>query len=133
MEPSHIAEIKQAFQEKTAQTPGLTPDQEKQILHEIITERTARPQPQTSTAQNDTDTQTSAQQQASQQPVQPLVQQEPYGSQRQAVVHTLVQMAVHEDLYKATRLAYETKNPYLIDQYHDTLVDQFYQMIKDAK
>ncbi len=131
MEPPHITEIKQEFQEKTARVPGITPEQEKQILHEIITERIGKPGLGTSTQQDDdnknqqTDTKQSAIK-----PTSPLKQGEIYGTEHQAIVHTLVQMAVNEDLYKATQLAYDTKNPYLIDQFHDTLVDQFYDRIK---
>ncbi|OIO50542.1 MAG: hypothetical protein COZ64_00120 [Candidatus Brennerbacteria bacterium CG_4_8_14_3_um_filter_43_14] len=126
MEPEHIAQIKQIFQKKAAQTPGLTPEQEKQILHEIIIERIKQPSlgasTQTGTTQQD-------------QTQQPISATKPLPASTQssghaAVVRTLVQMAVHEDLYKAAQLAYDTKNPYLIDQFHDTLVDEFFNMIK---
>lgn len=127
MEPEHIAQIKQIFQKKTAQTPGLTPEQEKQILHEIIIERIKQPGLGTSTQ-----TGTTQQDQTQQQPIsaaKPLPAST-QSSDHAAVVRTLVQMAVHEDLYKAAQLAYDTKNPYLIDQFHDTLVDEFFDMIK---
>ncbi len=129
MDPEHIAHIKQQFQEKTAQTPGLTPEQEKQILHEIISERIKQPGLDSSTQQGDTRQGTTQTQQ------QPISATKPLGASTQssghaAIVKTLVDMAVHQDLYKATQLAYDTKNPYLIDQFHDTLVDQFYEMIK---
>lgn len=135
MEPNHIDQIKQAFQKKTANIPSLTPEQEKQILHQIIQERIA-PQPQQGSGaavsnDDNTATQESDAVQATAPASQPKQAQSAAVPQHiQDTVKTLVDMAVKEDLYKATKMAYETKNPFLIDQYHDTLVNEFYQLIK---
>ena len=131
MDPNHVDQIKQAFQEKTANLPLLTPDQEKQILHEIIQERIAA-QPQQSSQSAATDDATKDEQ-ASVPVAQPALDQKQPGVSSVPMndaVKSLVDMAVKEDLYKATKMAYDTKNPFLIDQYHDTLVNEFYQLIK---
>ncbi len=133
MEPNHIDQIKQTFQEKTANLPALTPEQEKQILHEIIQERIAvQPQQSSSSASSDdTETKEEAISAAplklpTASPTKPAAVPEHI----QQTVQSLVDMAVKDDLYKATKMAYETKNPFLIDAYHDRLVNEFYQLIK---
>ncbi len=133
MEPNHIDQIKQTFQEKTANLPALTPEQEKQILHEIIQERIAvQPQQSSSSASSD-DTETKEQAvpaTPSKQPTAPPAKPAAVPEHIQQTVQSLVDMAVKDDLYKATKMAYETKNPFLIDAYHDRLVNEFYQLIK---
>lgn len=133
MDINHVNQIKQTFQEKTANLPALTPDQEKQILHEIIQERIAT-QPKQSSQSDDSDRSDEQKEECSEPPApQPELQAvapQPVPQHVQDTVKTLVDMAVQEDLYKATKMAYDTKNPFLIDQYHDTLVNEFYQLIK---
>lgn len=128
-EQNHIDQIKTAFQEKTAALPALTPEQEKQILHEIIQERIA-PQPQQSSGTNDSGDSDAQRQTRGAAPMPPVPPPVAVPQEIQNTVKSLVTMAVRDDLYKATKLAYQTKNPYLIDQYHDTLVNEFYELIK---
>lgn len=133
MEQNHITEIKQVFHEKTANVPALTQEQEKQILHEIIQERIEKQQSGAQATQKDDDTKTDEGAKEAAVPVpapSPVPHPAAPSTQKDATVQTLVNMAVHEDLYKATKMAYETKNPFLIDQYHDTLVNEFYELIK---
>lgn len=134
MEPNHIDQIKQTFQEKTANLPALTPEQEKQILHEIIQERIATQPRQSSSSASSDDAKTQAEETVqaapTKQPTAPPAKPAAVPEHIQQAVQSLVDMAVKEDLYKATKMAYETKNPFLIDAYHDRLVNEFYQLIK---
>ena len=48
-------------------------------------------------------------------------------------LNELVQIALNESIPKAVTTALKTSNAYLIDKLHDTLVDKYYEVLKQQK
>jgi hypothetical protein len=48
-------------------------------------------------------------------------------------VKTLIYFAFKKGLHYATHVAEQLKNPYLLDEFHDTLVDELYEVLKKKK
>ena len=51
----------------------------------------------------------------------------------QSKVKELVEIALTQNIPKAVTTALKTNNAYLIDKLHDTLVDKYYQILKNQK
>ena len=48
-------------------------------------------------------------------------------------VKELAKIALNDNISKAVTMALKTGNAYLIDKLHDTLVDKYYQILKNQK
>lgn len=48
-------------------------------------------------------------------------------------VKTLIYFAFKKGLHYATAIAEKLKNPYLLDDFHDTLVDELYDLLKEKR
>lgn len=48
-------------------------------------------------------------------------------------VKTLVYLAFRKGIHYAVNIAEQLKDPYLLDEFHDTLVDHLYELLKNKK
>lgn len=116
-----MEEIYQSFEAKKAEAlkrveakeAELGTEKEKEILKEAVTERisTAQPLPP-------------AQKQAIAQKAQQL-KAEP----KERQIELLAQMAFEKGVIEAVETAKNLDNPYLLDEFHDVLVDQLYSKL----
>ena len=96
----------------------LSPEQEKEILKEAVLERikTSQPLPP-------------IQQQAIQQKAQDI-KAEP----KERQIELLIQLAFGKSVIEAVEVAKKLDNPYLLDEFHDALVDELYnKLIEQGK
>lgn len=49
------------------------------------------------------------------------------------VIEELINIAFSKDLASALKVAESFKNPHIMDEFHDTLADQYYQKLIDAR
>ncbi|OGF67099.1 hypothetical protein A3I27_03950 [Candidatus Giovannonibacteria bacterium RIFCSPLOWO2_02_FULL_43_11b] len=49
------------------------------------------------------------------------------------IIDELVAIAFSKNLASALKVAESFKNPHIIDEFHDTLADQYYQKLQDAR
>ncbi|MFH1129262.1 MAG: hypothetical protein V1686_00800 [Patescibacteria group bacterium] len=96
----------------------LSMEKQKEILREAVNERIATAQPIST-----------GQQQAIVQTAQKL-KDEP----KERQIQLLTQMAVDKGVIEAVNIARNLDNPYLLDAFHDALIDHFYnQLIEKGK
>ena len=120
----HLEIVKQEFEQRTADKPVLAPEQEKQIIKEIIKEKfTAQP-----AVQSDAVSQPVAPAPVPQPIAQPAVNLQE--AEQQRIIEQLIDLALRQGVDKAVQEANSTNNPYLLDRFHDVLVDKFYSEIK---
>lgn len=118
-----IEKIAQEFQDKISRARAekpLSPEEEKALLRQLVGEKLqlqAPPPPPPST-QSIPSTATSS----------TTTQQDE--NQYQQAIEFLLEITFTKGLMEGIKEARKTGNPYLIDEYHDTLVDRFYQEIK---
>lgn len=103
----------EALKQAEAKEGELSPEKEKEILKEVVVERisTAQPLP-------------TAQQQAVVQRAQQL-KDEP----KERQIELLIQMVFEKGVIEAVEVAKKLDNPYLLDEFHDALVDQLYNKL----
>ncbi|OGF68775.1 hypothetical protein A3H65_03055 [Candidatus Giovannonibacteria bacterium RIFCSPLOWO2_02_FULL_45_14] len=49
------------------------------------------------------------------------------------IINELVNIALAKNLASALKVAESFKNPHIIDEFHDTLADRYYQKLQDAR
>jgi len=49
------------------------------------------------------------------------------------IIQNLVQIAFSKNLLSALKVAESLNNPHILDEFHDTLADQYYQKLLDAR
>ena len=49
------------------------------------------------------------------------------------IINELVNIALAKNLASALKVAESFKNPHILDEFHDTLADQYYQKLQDAR
>ena len=91
---------------------GLSPEKEKEILKDVVYEKVMNTK------------YTPIQQQAAQQQVQKL-KDEP----KERQIELLTQMAFDKSVIEAVGVAKGLDNPYLLDEFHDALVDKLYNKL----
>ncbi len=102
----------------------VTPEREKEILKQMMTEKfQAVPQPQTQ-VQTDNGKETEE--------FLPAASPDPK-TQYQYAIDSLISTAFEKGLTKAVQEARETHNAFLIDAFHDELVDRFYVEINSME
>ena len=115
--------IQSEFQQRVKSIEGeVTPEEEKEILKQVISEKfQAVPQTQTQAADDKKE--------------QPLPPPSPQDSktQYQYAVDSLINTAFEKGLTKAVQEVRDTHNAFLIDAFHDELVDKFYSEIKSKE
>lgn len=95
---------------------GLSPEKQKEILKEIVSEKIQA-------------TQLS---QTNQQVVQKVQELQKQPKERQ--IQTLTEMAFEKGVVYAVEIAKNLDNPYLLDEFHDVLVDQLYnKLVEEGK
>jgi len=115
-----MEEILKSFEAKKAEAltqpelagEELSPEKQKEILKEAVSERISGAQP-TPTVQ-----QVAAQK-----------AQEIKGQPKERQVELLKQMAFEKGLIEAIETAKNLDNPYLLDEFHDALVDELYNKL----
>lgn len=122
---NEIAQIEQSLaqkkeQLKTEQDTGKMesmPD-DKEVLHEVVGEH----------INSDVSAPTATQTDDSQTTLPPLTDDIPsyMTPELQSKVQSLVNMAFSDSIDKAAKMAKETRNPALMDAFHDAIVDQLY-------
>jgi len=96
----------------------LSVEKQKEILKEVVNERISTAQPVST-----------AQQKAIVQVVQKL-KDEP----KERQIQLLTQMALEKNVTEAVNIARGLNNPYLLDEFHDALIDHFYnQLVEKGK
>jgi len=91
----------------------LTPETEKQILKEAVSERIITAQPISP-----------AQQQIVVQKAQQIK-----GQPKERQIQLLTEMAFEKGVIEAVEVAKHLDNPYLLDEFHDALVDELYNKL----
>lgn len=95
---------------------GLSPEKQKEILKEIVSEKIQA-------------TQLS---QTNQQVIQKVQELQKQPKERQ--IQTLTEMAFEKGVVYAVEIAKNLDNPYLLDEFHDVLVDQLYnKLVEEGK
>jgi len=119
----HLETVAQDFQERSSGV-DLPPDQEKKIIKEIVKEKFSPSVPVSSplAAQANDDAKSDSATQAQ--------SREDLNRQYQAVVDGFIQNAISGDLTQVVKEVNRSNNPWVIDQFHDVLVDKFYSEIK---
>jgi hypothetical protein len=118
-----LESIHREFQEKAKAFEGpLTPEREKEILKQVVAEK-LRIQPQG----------VSAQAPASAQQIAKTQKDDQRRVEYQEVISSLVETVFTQGLDEAVKQARQTHNAFLIDAFHDELVDRFYQEIKSQE
>lgn len=116
-----VQEIIKNFEVKKAETLKshegvLSPEQEKEILREAIKERL------------DTGQVSASQQQIVAQTAQ-NIKDEP----KERQIELLTNLAFEKGIVEAVKVAQKLDNPYLLDEFHDTLVDKLYNKLVAEK
>ncbi len=109
--------VKRAEVLKQSESKELTPEKEKEILKETISEQTQKSQPITP-----------IQQQAITHLGQ-KIKDEP----KERQIQLLVNMAFEKGVVEAIEVAKSLDSPYLIDELHDILVDELYNKLVTEK
>lgn len=119
-----LEKIQSEFQQRVKSIDGeLTPEKEKEALKQVISEKfQAVPQ-----------TQTQADEVKKKEEPLPAAPQQDSKNQYQYAVDSLVNTAFEKGLIKAVQEARDTHNAFLIDAFHDELVDKFYSEIKSKE
>jgi len=109
-----LAEKKQELEEKKEVK------QEKEIIKEIIKEKTEKPAPLKATT------------------VAPSVQKvivkkvkELKGQEKERQIQLLTDLAFEKGVAHATEVAKKLEDPYILDEFHDTLVDELYSYLAE--
>ncbi|KKU10590.1 MAG: hypothetical protein UX65_C0008G0009 [Parcubacteria group bacterium GW2011_GWB1_46_8] len=124
----HIEAVRKDFEKRVGQTSDLAPIQEKEIVKEIVQEKfsprvSVQSSSQTVPQSDDQGTGTGVQ-------TPPASTHKDLEQQYQRVVDGFIQNALTGDLGKVVQAVNNSNNPWVIDQFHDTLVDKFYSEIK---
>jgi len=119
-----VEEIYKEFKRKRAETlkqpevKELSPEKEKEILKETLSQHIERIQPITPAQQQ---TITQATQQIKDQP-------------KERQIQLLINLAFEKSVIEAIEVAKGLDNPYLVDELHDTLVDELYnKLVEEGK
>lgn len=102
----------EALQQPENKEGELSPEKQKEILKEAISERITTTQPVIS------------QQQTATQTAQKLKDQP-----KDRQIQLLIEMAFEKGVIEAVEVAKNLDNPYLLDEFHDALVDEFYKKL----
>jgi len=102
----------EALQQPENKEGELSPEKQKEILKEVISERITTAQPVIS------------QQQVAAQTAQKLKDQP-----KDRQIQLLIEMAFEKGVVEAVEVAKNLDNPYLLDEFHDALVDEFYKKL----
>ncbi|MBU4285033.1 hypothetical protein KKF60_00330 [Patescibacteria group bacterium] len=102
----------EALQQPENKEGELSPEKQKEILKEAISERITTAQPVIS------------QQQVAAQTAQKLKDQP-----KDRQIQLLIEMAFEKGIVEAVEVAKNLDNPYLLDEFHDALVDEFYKKL----
>lgn len=125
-----LQNIQQEFQTRLEQQgKSLSPDAEKEVLREIISEK-FKATPQDDQASNKDDQDQKKDEKPKQAPV-PTTKKNGVSEEYQVAVDSLIQTAFAQGLVKAVQAARDSHNAFLIDAFHDELIDKFYQEIKN--
>ncbi|MEW5805580.1 MAG: hypothetical protein AB1721_02560 [Patescibacteria group bacterium] len=117
-----IESLNQEFQQRIKSAEGpLTPEKEKEVLKQVIAEK-FQAQPQTQSAQP-----------VQTQPIQTPADDNKNAEEIQEAINSLIEITFNRGLYEGIKQARQTHNAFLIDQYHDELVNRFYQELKAQK
>lgn len=117
-------EIFKNFEQKRAEAlkslefkeAGLSPEKQKEILKDVVSEKiqTIRPS------------------QVNQQVAQKIQELQEQSKERQ--IQILTEMAFEKGVVYAVEIAKNLDNPYLLDEFHDVLVDQLYnKLVEEGK
>jgi hypothetical protein len=108
----------EALKQIDSKESGLSVEKQKEILKETVNERILTAQPISV-----------GQQQVIAQTVQKL-KDEP----KERQIQLLIQMAMDKSVVEAINIARNLDNPYLLDEFHDALIDQLYdQLVEQGK
>lgn len=119
-----LEKIQSEFQQRVKSIDGeLTPEKEKKVLKQVISEK-FQAVPQTQTQADEV--------KKKEEPLPPTPQQDSK-NQYQYAIDSLVNTAFEKGLVKAVQEARDTRNAFLIDAFHDELVDKFYAEIKSKE
>lgn len=117
-----LENIQQEFRQKAKAIEGeLTPEKEKEVLRQVISEK-FQAVPQTQTQADEV--------KKKEEPLPPPTPQQDSKNQYQYAIDSLVNTAFEKGLAKAVQEARGTRNAFLIDAFHDELIDKFYAEIK---
>ncbi|MBI2023919.1 hypothetical protein HYT00_00785 [Candidatus Giovannonibacteria bacterium] len=100
---------------------GVESKEEREIVKDVIKEvptATTLPPPARSTISDDDAKKTSADLQE---------------KKHHEIIEGLVNVALSKDLASAFKVARSLNNPHLMDEFHDTLADKYYQKLLDAR
>ena len=114
--------VQKDLEKRAKEAGGLTPNQEKQVLKEIVREKFAPPIPTGSTPA------ASSQSQGDSTTVLPKSTEPSHEDlirQYQPIVDKFIQEALAQDLNRVVQRVNRSNNPWVIDQFHDVLVDKF--------
>ena len=107
------AEALKALESKEA---GLSPEKQKEILKDVVSEKIQTIQPS----------------QVNQQVAQKIQELQEQPKERQ--IQILTEMAFEKGIVYAVEIAKNLDNPYLLDEFHDVLVDQLYnKLVEEGK
>ncbi len=122
-----LEDIQQEFQQRIkAHEGGLTPEKEKDVLKQVIAEK-FQAQPQT---QTQAQTQAGDEQTDHKKTVPTVASVTNSQDQYQSTVDSLVHTVFEKGLSEAIKDVRGMGNAFLIDAFHDELVDKFYSEIK---
>ncbi len=120
-----LEKIQGEFQQRVKSIDGeLTPEKEKEVLKQVISEK-SQAVPQTQTQADEV--------KKKEEPLPAGPPQQDSKNQYQYAVDSLVNTAFEKGLVKAVQEARDTRNAFLIDAFHDELVDKFYAEIKSKE
>lgn len=130
----HLEVVRQSFEQKIAGKEDLSSDQEKQILKEVIQEQFAiqREATQPLRQSDDDDQKVGQKEEPVKQPAVSVSEQDLRGQARR-LAEDYIQLALNTTLERAVKEVNATNNPFVIDEFHDALVDRFYNEIKSKE
>jgi DNA-binding transcriptional MerR regulator len=117
-------EILKNFEQKRAEAlkvleskeAGLSPEKQKEILKDVVSEKIQAIQPS----------------RVNQQAAQKIQELQEQPKERQ--IQILTEMAFEKGIVYAVEIAKNLDNPYLLDEFHDVLVDQLYnKLVEEGK
>lgn len=117
-------EILKNFEQKRAEAlkvleskeAGLSPEKQKEILKDVVSEKIQTIQPS----------------RVNQQVAQKIQELQEQPKERQ--IQILTEMAFEKGIVYAVEIAKNLDNPYLLDEFHDVLVDQLYnKLVEEGK
>ncbi len=119
-----LESIQSEFQQRVKSIEGeVTPEKEKEVLKQVISEK-FQAVPQTQTQADET--------RKKEKPL-PAASQQDFKAQYQYAIDSLINTAFEKGLAKAVQEVREMHNAFLIDAFHDELVDKFYSEIKSKE